>query len=79
MFNRPKMPVTKIFKTSVSGMKNPSVRRLHYTNEQIDGLKRVFEAHGMIVTGPPLDGDSKIRQQKFHANDECTERKTILY
>ena len=30
-----------------------------YTNEQIDGLKRVFEAHGMIVTGPPLDEDSK--------------------
>ncbi len=26
-----------------------------YTTEQIDGLKRVFEAHGMIVTGPPLD------------------------
>ena len=29
-----------------------------YTAEQIDGLKRVFEAHGMIVTGPPLDVDS---------------------
>jgi DNA-binding transcriptional MerR regulator len=26
-----------------------------YTDEQIDGLKRVFEAHGMIVTGPPLN------------------------
>lgn len=26
-----------------------------YTAEQIDGLKRVFEAHGMIVTGQPLD------------------------
>ena len=25
-----------------------------YTAEQKDGLKRVFEAHGMIVTGPPL-------------------------
>src|SRR5687767_11187630 len=25
-----------------------------YTAEQIDGLKRIFEAHGMIVTGPPL-------------------------
>jgi DNA-binding transcriptional MerR regulator len=25
-----------------------------YTAEQIDGLKGVFEAHGMIVTGPPL-------------------------
>ena len=25
-----------------------------YTREQIDGLKRVFEAHGMTVTGPPL-------------------------
>ena len=24
------------------------------TAEQIDGLKRLFEAHGMIVTGPPL-------------------------
>ncbi len=30
-----------------------------YTAEQIAGLKRVFEAHGMIVTGPPLDIDSK--------------------
>jgi DNA-binding transcriptional MerR regulator len=29
-----------------------------YNAEQIDGLKRVFEAHGMIVTGPPLDIDS---------------------
>lgn len=29
-----------------------------YTAEQIDGLKRVFEAHGMTVTGPPLDVDS---------------------
>ena len=28
-----------------------------YTAEQIDGLKRVFEAHGMIVTGPPLEVD----------------------
>lgn len=25
-----------------------------YTPGQIDGLRRVFEAHGMIVTGPPL-------------------------
>ena len=25
-----------------------------YTAEQINQLKRVFEAHGMIVTGPPL-------------------------
>lgn len=29
-----------------------------YTAEQTDGLKRVFEAHGMIVTGPPLNVDS---------------------
>jgi len=29
-----------------------------YTAEQIDGLKRLFEAHCMIVTGPPLDVDS---------------------
>jgi DNA-binding transcriptional MerR regulator len=29
-----------------------------YTAKQKDGLKRVFEAHGMIVTGPPLDIDS---------------------
>jgi len=29
-----------------------------YTAEQKDGLKRVFEAHGMIVTGPPIDLDS---------------------
>src|SRR5712672_2826690 len=27
-----------------------------YSAKQIDGLKRVFEAHGMILTGPPLDG-----------------------
>jgi glyoxylate utilization-related uncharacterized protein len=33
-----------------------------YTAEQIDALKRVFEAHGMIVTGPPLDVDSNGRQ-----------------
>ena len=26
-----------------------------YTAKQSNGLKRVFEAHGMIVTGPPLD------------------------
>jgi DNA-binding transcriptional MerR regulator len=26
----------------------------NYTTQQIDGLRRVFEAHGMIVTGPPL-------------------------
>jgi hypothetical protein len=29
-----------------------------FTAEQVDGLKRVFEAHGMSVTGPPLDLDS---------------------
>jgi len=29
-----------------------------YTAEQIDGLKRVFDAHGMSVTGPPLNVDS---------------------
>jgi DNA-binding transcriptional MerR regulator/uncharacterized cupin superfamily protein len=29
-----------------------------YSTEQINGLKRVFEAHGMTVTGPPLDGAS---------------------
>ena len=29
-----------------------------YTAKQINELKRVFEAHGMIVTGPPLDVDS---------------------
>jgi DNA-binding transcriptional MerR regulator len=28
-----------------------------YTADQVDGLKRVFEAHGMTVTGPPLDID----------------------
>ncbi len=26
-----------------------------YTREQIDGLKRLFDAHGMTVTGPPLN------------------------
>jgi DNA-binding transcriptional MerR regulator len=26
-----------------------------YTPDQIDGLRRVFEAHGMTVTGPPLE------------------------
>ena len=25
-----------------------------YTDEQLDGLKRLFEAHGMILTCPPL-------------------------
>ena len=35
-----------------------------YITEQIDGLKRVFEAHGMIVTGPPLDLDSNRKQEK---------------
>jgi DNA-binding transcriptional MerR regulator len=25
-----------------------------FTTEQIDGLRRLFEAHGMIMTGPPL-------------------------
>jgi DNA-binding transcriptional MerR regulator/uncharacterized cupin superfamily protein len=25
-----------------------------YTQEQIDGLKQLFEDHGMVVTGPPL-------------------------
>jgi DNA-binding transcriptional MerR regulator len=30
-----------------------------YSAEQIDGLKRVFEAHGMTVTGPPLDVAAK--------------------
>lgn len=29
-----------------------------YTAEQKDGLTRAFEAHGMIVTGPPLEVDS---------------------
>lgn len=32
-----------------------------YTAEQIDGLRRVFEAHGMSVTGPPLGfNDGKV-------------------
>jgi len=30
-----------------------------YTTEQINGLKRVFDAHGMTVTGPPLEVVSK--------------------
>jgi DNA-binding transcriptional MerR regulator len=30
-------------------------RNKTYTAEQINGLRRVFEAHGMTVTGPPLD------------------------
>ena len=25
-----------------------------YKKEQIDGLKKLFEAHGMVVTGPPI-------------------------
>ena len=29
-----------------------------YTTEQIDGLKKVFEAHGMTMMGPPLEVDS---------------------
>ena len=28
-----------------------------YTAEQIDGLKRIFDAHGMSVTGPGLNVD----------------------
>jgi mannose-6-phosphate isomerase-like protein (cupin superfamily) len=28
-----------------------------YTGQQIEGLKRVFESHGMTVTGPPLHVD----------------------
>ena len=30
----------------------------NYTDEQKIAMKRVFEAHGMIVTGPPLGVDS---------------------
>jgi DNA-binding transcriptional MerR regulator len=26
-----------------------------YSSEQIEGLKRLFEEHGMVVTGPPLE------------------------
>ena len=36
----------------------PTVKQVlekNYSAEQIDRLKRVFEAHGMVVTGPPLD------------------------
>ena len=29
-----------------------------YTAEQIDGLKRAFDVHGMSVTGPSLEVDS---------------------
>jgi hypothetical protein len=25
-----------------------------YTDEQINGMKQLFETHGMILTGPPL-------------------------
>ena len=32
-----------------------------YTAEQIDGLKRVFESHGMVVTGPPLDSNGSYK------------------
>jgi DNA-binding transcriptional MerR regulator len=35
-----------------------------YTAKQIDGLKRVFEAHGMTVTGPPLDVDSNASNRR---------------
>ena len=35
-----------------------------YTAKQKDGLKRLFEAHGMIVTGPPLDVDSSGKEVK---------------
>ena len=30
-----------------------------YTAEQINGLKRVFDAHGMTVTGPGVDSNGK--------------------
>jgi mannose-6-phosphate isomerase-like protein (cupin superfamily) len=36
-----------------------------YTAKQTDGLKRVFEAHGMIVTGPPLDVHSNGNSGNF--------------
>lgn len=32
-----------------------------YTAEQIDGLRRVFDAHGMNVTGPSLEVDTNER------------------
>jgi hypothetical protein len=35
-----------------------------YTTEQRDGLMRVFEAHGMIVTGPPIDVAASGKQEK---------------
>ena len=27
------------------------------TAKQIDGLKRLFDTHGMIITGPPLNAE----------------------
>ena len=30
-----------------------------YSAERINELKRVFEAHGMVVTGPPIGIDAK--------------------
>jgi hypothetical protein len=35
-----------------------------YTTEQVNGLKRVVEAHGMNVTGPPLDVHSNEKWEK---------------
>jgi hypothetical protein len=47
-----------------------------YTAEQIDGLKRVFEAHGMIVTGPPLgldsNGSRRRRAKLLSSRDEVS-------
>jgi len=40
-----------------------------YTAAQIDGLKRVFEANGMIVTGPPLHVDSNEKWGRLHVHD----------
>jgi DNA-binding transcriptional MerR regulator/quercetin dioxygenase-like cupin family protein len=33
----------------------------NYRAEQVNGLKQVFEAHGMDVTGPPLDVDESSK------------------
>jgi DNA-binding transcriptional MerR regulator len=33
----------------------------NYRAEQVNGLKQVFEAHGMDVTGPPLDVDENSK------------------
>jgi DNA-binding transcriptional MerR regulator len=43
-----------------------------YTDEQKNAMKRVFEAHGMILTGPPLSAESSSGRVTPRATDRKT-------